>query len=166
MNTNKKYRLMTQLGEWTCGVACVSSALGISYRDALTRLEKYKGAKIGSRPHGLEPYPIISVLRDAGLEVTEQSGHREWPLGTIAFLSEDWGKYKGGGHYLLKTPGAWMDPWFNFPDKPRRAAYRERLPHGTSVQVALVPCERLGSWFGSGPPLPHNSTSCISCDLA
>lgn len=139
MNTNKKYRLVTQLGEWACGVACVASALGISYSDALRRLEKYKGAKVSDRPRGLELDPIIRVMEDEGFYVTELTRQRRrWPVGTIAFLSEDWGRYEGAGHYLVRCLDGWMDPWANFPDKPRRAAYRERLPYGTSVQTALV----------------------------
>lgn len=140
--TKKKYRLVTQLGEWACGVACVASALGISYSDALRRLEKYKSAKVSDRPRGLELDPIIRVMTEAGSQVIEKTESRKWPLGTIVFLSEDWGKYKGGGHYLLRCPDGWMDSWVNFPDKPRQAAYRQRLPYGTSVQVALVAPER------------------------
>lgn len=139
MNTKKKYRLVTQLGEWACGVACVASALGITYRDALKRLEKHKGSKVSDRPRGLELDPIIRVMTDAGVLITEQTKYRQWPPGTIAFLSEDWGRYKGGGHYLLRCPNGWMDSWVNFPDTPRRSAYRERLPRGTRLQVALVP---------------------------
>ena len=139
MNTKKKYRLVTQLGEWACGVACVASALGISYSDALRRLEKYKGAKVSDRPRGLELEPIILVMKDAAIQLTEEIGYRRrWPVGTIVFMSEDKGKYKGGGHYLLRCPNGWMDSWVNFPEKPRRAAYRYRLPYGSSVQVALV----------------------------
>lgn len=139
VDTNKKYRLVTQLGEWACGVACVASALGISYRDALRRLENHKGTKVGHPPRGLEPEPIIRVMTDAGLQMIELTEYRQWPLGTIAFLSEDWGKYKGSGHYLLKTDHGWMDSWANFPNKPRRAAYQKRLPYGTALQLALVP---------------------------
>ncbi len=145
MNTNKKYRLVTQLGEWACGVACVASALGISYSDALRRLEKYKGAKVSDRPRGLELDPIIRVMTDAGFPVTEQTKRRQWPPGTIAFLSEDWGRYKGGGHYLLRCPDGWMDSWVNYPDMPRRSAYRVRLPRNTRIQVALIPEDHRGT---------------------
>lgn len=135
----KKYRLVTQRSEWGCGVACVASALSIPYSQATKRLEAYKGAKIDALPFGLELDPIIRVMQDAGIVLTEEIALRRWPLGTIVFLSEIRGRYKGGGHYLLRSPDGWMDPWANFPEKPRQSAYRERLPYGTGVQVALVP---------------------------
>ncbi len=39
----KKYRLVKQLDEWGCGVACVASLLGISYKKAKDALVEIKG---------------------------------------------------------------------------------------------------------------------------
>mgnify|MGYP003112693331 FL=1 len=68
-------RLVTQLGEWACGVACAVSALSISYSDALRQLEKYKGAKVRDRPRGLELDPIIRVMTDLTVPWEQQSQH-------------------------------------------------------------------------------------------
>lgn len=138
----RKYRLVKQRSEWACGVACVASALGIPYDQATERLEAYKCERIDALPYGLELEPIIQVMQDAGIVLTVETGSRRWPLGTIVFLSETRGRYKDGGHYLLRSPDGWMDPWVNYPEEPRQSAYRERLPYGTSVQVALVPKQK------------------------
>lgn len=135
----KKNRLVSQQDEWGCGVACVASLTGLSYKEARRRLQQHKGASIDAEPEGLELEPIIKVLREAGIRMEQTSGLKRWPLGTIAFLSEERGRYKGSGHYLLKTAEGWMDPWSNMDETPRRAGFVDRLPHGTGVQAALVP---------------------------
>lgn len=138
----KRNRVVRQRHEWGCGIACVASVLGISYNDAKSRLESYEedGELKDWESTGLEPDTMIKVLADAGIIVEERVGLRRWPSGTIVFLSEEWGRYKESGHYMVKTDEGWMDPWINGPDeKPRKADIRDRLPYGTSVQVALVP---------------------------
>ena len=135
----KKYRLVRQLDEWGCGVACLASALRISYKDARTRLEIRKGRGIDAKRCGLWPGQIRDVLRDAGLVYHKISKAERWPVGTIIFLSEITGCYAPYGHYMLKTPDGWMDPWVNMSKLPRYARFRNRLPNNTSVQVALVP---------------------------
>jgi len=131
-------RLVTQRDEWGCGAACVASLLAISYGDALTRLEHYKGAGINEQPKGLEPTPIIHVLRDAGYEATKQYKACSWPLGTIVLLTWEFGRYKDCGHYMLLTGRGWMDPWYNLNKRPRKSQYRSVLPKNTAVKAALV----------------------------
>lgn len=137
----KKNRLVSQQDEWGCGIACVASLTGLSYKEARSRLEARKGNPIDTGTPGLELEPIIDVLRDAGITMVQQVGAKRWPSGTIAFLSEEWGRYRGTGHYLLRTDDGWMDPWANLDEGRPRAGYLDRLPRGTGVQVALVPVE-------------------------
>jgi hypothetical protein len=131
-------RLVTQRHEWGCGAACVASLLAISYSDALARLEQRKGAGINEQPKGLEPSPIVHVLRTAGYEVAKQYKTSSWPLGTIVLLTWEFGRYKGCGHYMLLTARGWMDPWYNLNKRPRKAQYRSVLPKNTAVKTALV----------------------------
>ncbi|MDQ1064486.1 MULTISPECIES: hypothetical protein [Stenotrophomonas] len=137
----KRNRLVSQQDEWGCGIACVASLTGLSYREARSRLEARKGGLIDADAPGLELEPIIDVLRDAGILMEQRVGAKRWPSGAIVFLSEEWGRYRGTGHYLLRTDDGWMDPWANPDEKRPRAEYLDRLPRGTTVQVALVPVE-------------------------
>ncbi len=134
MSTNDP---MIQQDEWGCGVACVASLIGVPYDVAKKRLVEYKGRGINQSPKGLELDPIVYVLHDAGIEVLADWFAKDFPDGTIAYI-------KGGapyecGHYLLKVPGGWMDPWFNMPAEDRVAKIRKGLPKGTKVKVALIP---------------------------
>ena len=135
----KKHRLVAQEDRWGCGVACVASAVGISYDQAKQELVSYKGRAIDSPRYGLDLGPIIKVLADHGIEVTKNWSATRWPVGTIVFLFRDWGRYKGTGHYMLKTSKGWMDPWKNVEDASPVAGYWLRLPRNAGVQVALIP---------------------------
>nr|WP_158651760.1 cysteine peptidase family C39 domain-containing protein [Marinobacterium profundum] len=137
-----KNQLVVQEDEWGCGVACVASLLGITYIDAMDRLQEANLHKIDFANEGLELEPIISVLKKAGMRVSIENNLKLWPIGTIAFLNENDGDYKGSGHYLLRTTEGWMDPWYNVlyqNPQPRQAKFRKLLPRNTSVQAALVP---------------------------
>jgi hypothetical protein len=101
-------------------------------------LEQIKGAGINEQPKGLEPSPIVSVLRAAGYEVAKQYKASSWPLGTIVLLTWEFGRYKDCGHYMLLTARGWMDPWYNLNKRPRKAQYRSALPKNTAVKTALV----------------------------
>jgi|SRR6185437_57214 len=135
-------RLVAQKDEWGCGAACVASLLRTSYKDAVARLERDKGAGVNEQRNGkekgLEPFNIVHVLRVAGYEVTKQSKACSWPLGTIVLLTWRWGRYKKSGHYMLLTDRGWMDPWYNLNRRPRKAKYRQVLPRRTAVEAALV----------------------------
>ncbi|MGD9983742.1 MAG: hypothetical protein AB7S51_06245 [Porticoccaceae bacterium] len=132
-------RLVSQLDKWGCGVACVASALAISYAEAKRRLVEAKGGGIDEEPSGLELEPILEVLKTSGKSFRKIYTGRNLPIGTIVFLSETVGRYAGFGHYLLKTKDGWMNPWANMLEKKPRAAYQPRLPNNAPVQAALIP---------------------------
>lgn len=134
----KKNRVVSQLDKCGCGVACVASVAGLSYIQAKLRLEAH-GASQDWEKEGVEPRPMILALADADITVKKRAGLRRWPSGTIVFLSDERGIYKGIGHYMVKTDEGWMDPWFNDPDWKARGEIRERLPYGTGVLFGLVP---------------------------
>jgi len=134
----ERNRLVTQEDEWGCGVACVASKLGIKYDEAKKRLEEYKGSPID--PGGLELEPIMSVLQDAGICVLATTDLTNFPLGSIVFLSETWGRYKGSGHYLLKTERGWMDPWSNMPHMPRESVFLSSLSRDKKISAHEANC--------------------------
>lgn len=131
----KKYRLVKQLDEWGCGVACVASLRGISYKKAKEELTVIKGKDIDVDPYGLSPRALSKAVPTHKAIYKKASGIKRWPVGTLVFLSEKSGRYEGSGHYILKTPNGWMDPLANSDE----AKFRARLPSNTSVQAALIP---------------------------
>ena len=135
----KKFRLVRQLDEWGCGVACVASLLGISYKKAKAALVDIKGREIDSRPYGLSLRALSRLVPTHTKMYREARDLSHCPVGTIAFLSEESGRYAGSGHYILKTHLGWMDPWSNSGKLPRVAKYRSRIPTSTRIQAALVP---------------------------
>ena len=134
-----KYRLVKQLDEWGCGVACVASLLGISYKKAKVALIDIKGNEIDGKPCGLS-LRALSKLIPNHIAIYKSVGDiNRWPIGAIVFLSAKSGRYAGSGHYILKTPAGWMDPWANSENLPRQAKFRARLPGNTTIQAALIP---------------------------
>jgi hypothetical protein len=133
----EKYALITQEDEWGCGAACVASLLGMSYQEARQLVEEVKGKRLDAKPHGLELHHLAIALQAKGLKVIADWAPDSLPDGAIAFVSGGL-RYGEGGHYLLKTPKGWMDPWYNLR-KNKEAKYRDDLPRGTTLQVALIP---------------------------
>lgn len=134
-----KYRLVRQLDEWGCGVACAASLLGISYKKAKEALIEIKGNDIDGKPCGLSLRALSKLITSHKAIYGGTQDIIRWPIGTIAFLSEESGRYQGSGHYILKTPDGWMDPWANPETWPSQAKFRARLPANTTIQAALVP---------------------------
>lgn len=136
-----QYAAVTQKDEWGCGVACVASLLDIAYDDAKVRLESSKGATLNQRPKGLELDAIVHVLHDAGISVVANWYAAKYPVGTIALVFGA-GNY-ADGHYLLRVPNGWMNPWETLYDRRRKrtSSIKKTLPRGTRVDVALVPVD-------------------------
>ncbi len=134
-----KYRLVKQLDEWGCGVACVASLLGISYKKAKDSLVEIKGNEIDGKPYGLSLRALSKLIPSHIAIYKGVDDINRWPIGTIVFLSEESGQYAGSGHYILKTPTGWMDPWANSGNLPRQAKFRTRIPGNTTIQAALIP---------------------------
>jgi hypothetical protein len=134
-----KYRLVKQLDNWGCGVACAASLLGISYKKAREALIEIKGNDIDSKPCGLSLRALSKLIPSHKAVYKGVQDINRWPIGTIAFLSEDSGRYAGSGHYVLKAPNGWMDPWANSEKLPRQPKFRAKLPINTTIQAALIP---------------------------
>lgn len=134
-----KYRLVKQLDEWGCGVACAASVLGTSYKKAKEALIEIKGDEIDSKPCGLSLRALSKLSPSHRAVYGSAQDFSRWPIGTIAFLSEKSGRYAGSGHYILKTPHGWMDPWANSGNLPRQVKFRAKIPSNTIVQAALIP---------------------------
>lgn len=136
-NPMARYQRVTQEDKWGCGVACIASLLGITYREARDAVEIAKGGRVNARPAGLELHVIAEALRSHGVKVVADWYPSRIPNGTIVFVAGG-KRYGEAGHYILKTPKGWMDPWYNLR-KARKAEYRADYPRGTSPRVFLVP---------------------------
>jgi hypothetical protein len=131
-----KYGLVTQEDKWGCGVACLASLLGISYQDAKQLAEAAKERGVNARPSGLELHDLARALRGEGIKVVADWAPAAIPNGSIAFVAGG-RRYGEAGHYILRTPRGWMDPWYNLR-KVKNAEYREEIPKGTALRVVLV----------------------------
>ncbi|GGO80439.1 hypothetical protein GCM10011348_17100 [Marinobacterium nitratireducens] len=136
----KKFDTVAQLDEWGCGVACVASLLGISYREAYWYLREEKGEAINRGTPGLEPHHIALALQKWKVKVVmDWEESNDFPNGTIVCVegSEPY----DGCHYILRTPYGWTDPWVNMdtPNEARRAEHIESYPEGTWFLFALIP---------------------------
>ena len=135
--TMETFGLVTQEDEWGCGVACVASLLGTSYRDAKELLRGEKGKSVNAGVPGLELHHIALALQRRRVQVVaDWEELSNFPLGTIVCIGGK-GAY-AGDHYMLMTPNGWMDPWVNIGERPRRAGYRDTYPDGAHFLVALV----------------------------
>lgn len=129
----KRYSPLVQGDEWGCGAACVASLLGVTYKKTKALLghkhpdKGYKGYSCAELSRG---------LRRGGLAYRGRLCARRKddaiPVGAIVFLSRKAGKFEGSGHYLLRTPAGWMDPWSNYPDPSRKAKISTRRPRNVS----------------------------------
>lgn len=133
-----QYDLVPQEDEWGCGVACVASLLGVSYGEAKKLVELVKGRSVNAKPFGLELHHIAIALQAKGVKVIadwDPTVHH--PNGSIVCIGGK-SRYKYE-HYILKTPGGWMDPWFNLDPKEKVARYRKGYPRESEFLVALIP---------------------------
>ncbi|WP_164274535.1 hypothetical protein [Stenotrophomonas sp. B1-1] len=137
----EKYGLVPQQDEWGCGAACVASLLGISYARAKKRLEAIKRKPLDSEPEGLEIHEIWMCLAEEELHyIAVWQEPKKYVPGTNACIHGE--SPYDGYHYLLMTPYGWMDPYSNMEsqeDDYRSSIYRQSLPVGTALSVALVP---------------------------
>lgn len=109
-----------------CGVACVSSLLQISYKDAL---KLFQNGKKKATVCGFSPKNIVSALQKAGLKYkTKYIKKKKIEIinGSIVYVGRC--KKYPFGHYLLKTEKGWMNPWINLPYEPRIAGFSKRIP--------------------------------------
>jgi hypothetical protein len=133
-----QYKSVVQEDEWGCGAACVASLLDISYQEAKRRLEDAKEAALDDEPKGLNYDPIAQVLHDYGITVIADWNAKKYPPGTIVLVYGK-GNYKDG-HYLLRVPNGWMNPWETLYDRRKKkcSSIKKSLPEGTRVKAALI----------------------------
>ncbi len=111
-----------------CGVACVASLLGISYKKALKLFESPKNACF----KGYYCKDLCKALKNSEQNYSFKKykinmNHFLKKERTIVFIERN-SKYPEG-HYLTKTQKGWMNPWINFPIiAPAKAGFSKNLP--------------------------------------
>ncbi len=110
-----------------CGVACVAYLLNVSYGQAL-RLFGHTSGSV----RGYYCPEICKALAKGGLSYGWQkispknSGLLKKDM-AIIFVAAN--KRYPAGHYLVRTPKGYMNPWMNFPAmNPAKAGIASRLP--------------------------------------
>jgi hypothetical protein len=114
-----------------CGVACVASRCGISYKEALTLFVRPENAWV----RGFYCREIVDALARAGLRYSfsefdplRDAGLLEKP-GTIVFYPPS--KEFPVGHYVIRARAGysgWMNPWSNFPQMiPIESGFQEAI---------------------------------------
>lgn len=120
-------KLVPQEEGMGCGIACVASALGISYQEARQLSDRPEG----SYTTGYNCKDLVKALNKKGRNYTFKKFKVEHTTlmektGTIVFVKE--GEDDLWGHYLLKTINGWMDCWINWPSiTPAKAGYHKEL---------------------------------------
>ena len=127
------YKLVKQLHDFGCGIACVASLLGIDYSDAILLFEN--GEQRAKTVPNFYCREIVSILNNIGLMAEHKYlkprfRSQIYHHGTIVYVGKS-NKYKVG-HYLLRTEAGWMDPWHNMVKDNNVfnavARLRKRLP--------------------------------------
>lgn len=121
-------KLIAQIDNMGCSIACVASLLGISYPNAIRLFDNGK-EKAGSK--GFFCKDIIEALLKCGIEsnysyIKCKIKNDIYRQGSIVFIKRSI-RYPQG-HYLLRGKEKWMDPWINFPNPIKEAGFRRRLP--------------------------------------
>ena len=129
---------VTQEFDYGCGIACYAFALGISYKDAATRL-----GEVQANSQRFWVKDFNKAMNQAGLPYV--SKYIKPPIrkqiyqeGAIVLTRRS--KAYPTGHYLIRYNGSWMDPWLNLPYckdiTKAKSGFRKRLP-GTPMYAIL-----------------------------
>ena len=120
-------KLVAQEEGMGCGIACVASALGITYQEARQLSDRPEGSYL----NGYNCKDLANTLNKKGRNYIYKKFKSEHKIllekpGTIVFVKEGDGDI--WGHYLLKTLNGWMDCWINWPSiNPAKAGYHENI---------------------------------------
>ena len=132
-----------QEDDYGCGCACIASIVGLTYAAVRKKL-KWSHLRTGG---------LIAGQLSAGLKAFGRRYHVHFtksrdvttgdiPIGAIVKVRGK--KYGTAGHYLVRTPDGWMDPWFNCPAGAgdtgpgrRNAKLRTRRP--ATITSVLLP---------------------------
>jgi hypothetical protein len=128
--------MIKQKDDFGCAPACVANKLNISYDSALGLFSDPHRAKL----LGYYCRDIVDALANSGVEseykyIKPRLRKEIYKLGAIVFVGRS--KKYPAGHYLLRTDGGWADPWINFPQKPRLAGLRKKLPSSPIYLIRL-----------------------------
>ncbi len=134
----EKFYEVSQEDVWGCAAACVASLMAVPYKRAKRWLEKEKGDKVSAKQKGFEIDEIAKALHKQGVKViADWNPPSPLPNGTIVCIHSRV-RYKDF-HYLLKVPKGYMDPWVDLKEGELKGKWRQGLPKGTKVYVALIP---------------------------
>ena len=115
----KPFRLVPQEDEYGCGIACVASILGIDYSVVSDLLGRPSGMLFGSTLYKLverekcKKGQPVRYRRRSWKSV--EKGDVKVKVGTLAMVRAD-------DHFIVWTNRGWMDPWSNYPRRPRKAS--------------------------------------------
>ncbi|HUD07209.1 MAG TPA: hypothetical protein VMR34_04960 [Candidatus Saccharimonadales bacterium] len=124
-------RNVTQRHEMACGLACVAFVTGESYDD-LAEKETDRSRLINL---GFLCPELVEILDEHGKEygwkeLSEADRNREFRGGDIVFVERS--EKLPYGHFLVKAPEGWMDPWINLSQdadiRHAESGFRDSLP--------------------------------------
>ena len=120
-------KLIAQEESMGCGIACVASIIGKSYKDT----KKFFDNPEFSASRGFYCRELIKVLNKRGLKYDFKKFKEDYKRklkinGSVVFIKRS--KEYPSGHYLVKTKKGWMNPWINFPNiSPAKAGFQKKL---------------------------------------
>ena len=121
-------RAVTQEDLMGCGIACVASVLGKSYKSA----KKLFAGPGHALSRGYYCREIVEALEEGrkkykSAKISDKNRQFLEKDGTIVFTGRS--KKYPAGHYLAKSDKGWMNPWINFPSIfPVKSGFQKTLP--------------------------------------
>lgn len=123
-----------------CGIACVASVAGISYKQALRHAKQEL-----AWTRGYYCRELVLVLNKLGKKYVHQKVMKKnnsvlKKNGVIVFIARS--PKHPFGHYVCRTTRGWMNPWINCPNMiPAKAGFHQRLPG--KAQRVIFPKEHM-----------------------
>jgi len=120
--------LIVQEDPMGCGIACIASITGKSYKEA----KKFFDNPEFSASRGFYCRELVKALGKKGIKYGFKKFKKDYQNklkinGSIVFIKRN--KKYPLGHYLLKTKKGWMNPWINFPKiSLAKAGFQKKLP--------------------------------------
>lgn len=121
---------VTQKHPMSCGLACVAYILDVGYGELALEQTSDKLNRVG-----FYCPELVAILNNAGLsyrwkKLSNSNANQNFNNGDIVFIGRT--QERPGGHFLVRSPYGWMDPWENLPNNKNmseaRSSYLDRLP--------------------------------------